>query len=209
MLVKMYFSFRTDGAYAAYDITALMNGAMSGLVGVTAGCATIDPAGAVVIGMISGVIYLGASSLLLRLRIDDAIDGIPIHAFSGAWGLLSTGLFSTPNALLQAYGSNQHVGLLYAVTNSGSMDATLFVNQIVGICFICTVVIVTMTPFFLMLKYFNLFRVDAEKEIIGLDATCMYAPEEDAADMIATVQNELRRHREAVESKAELQATPA
>jgi ammonium transporter, Amt family len=208
MLVRMYFSFRSGGE-TAYDITALMNGAMSGLVGVTAGCATIDPSGAVVVGVVAGIIYLGASHLLLQLRIDDTVDGIPIHAVSGIWGLLATGLLSTPNALSQAYGSDKHVGLLYSVIHSGSMDATLFVNQIVGACFICAVICVTMTPFFLTLKYFNWFRVDAEKEIIGLDATCMYAPEEDAADVIAAVQTELRRHREAVENKAVLQATSA
>ena len=208
MLIRMYFSFRSDGE-TAYDITALMNGAMSGLVGVTAGCATIDPAGALVVGVVSGVMYLGTSNLLLQLRIDDAIDGIPIHAFGGMWGLLATGLFSTPDALLQAYGDNKHVGLLYSMIHNGKMDATLFVNQIVGICFICAVVIFLMTPFFWTLHYFQWFRVDAEKEIIGLDASCMYAPEEDAADVIAAVQNELRRHREAAENKSVLRATSA
>lgn len=208
MLARMYFNYKSDGALV-YDISALMNGAMSGLVSVTAGCATIDPVGAVIVGVSAGMLYLAASNLLLRLRIDDAIDGIPIHAFGGAWGMLITGLLSTPDALLQAYGSNKHVGWLYSMVHNGSMDATLFVNQITGVCFICAFILVTMTPFFYTLHYFNWLRVDAEKEIIGLDASCMFAPEEDAADVIATVQNELRRHREAMENKAVLEATSA
>ena len=174
MLIKMYFSFRNDGE-GAYDISALMNGAMSGLVGVTAGCATIDPAGAVVVGVVGGILYLGASNLLLQLRIDDAIDGVPIHAVAGIWGLLSTGLLSTPDALLQAYGSSNHVGLLYSMIHNGTIDATLFVNQIIGICFICTVVCVTMTPFFLTLKYFNCFRVDAvRRSLVWMQRVCMH-----------------------------------
>ena len=208
MFAKMYFSYRNDGALA-YDITALMNGAMTGLVSVTAGCATIDPVGAVIVGVSAGIIYLGSSNLLLRLRIDDAIDGIPIHAFGGAWGMLTTGIFSTPDALLRAYGSNKHVGWLYSMIHSGSMDATLLVNQIIGVCFISAVILVIMTPFFFTLQHLKWLRVDAEREIIGLDASCMYAHEEDVADVIATVQNELRRHREAIENKAVLEPTPA
>ena len=208
MLVRMYFGFRNDGE-TAYDISALMNGAMSGLVGVTAGCGTIDPVGALAVGVVAGIIYLGSSSLLLKLRIDDAVDGIPIHAFNGAWGMIAAGLLSTPDALMEAYGSNKHVGWLYSMPHTGTMDATLFFNQIIGVLFISGVVLVTMTPFFLALNYFKLFRVDAEKEIIGLDASCMFAPEEEAADIMEKVQNELRRHREAMENQAVLEATHA
>jgi ammonium transporter, Amt family len=208
LLIKMYFSYRKEGE-TAYDISALMNGSMSGLVAVTAGCATIDPGGAVAIGVVSGLLYLGSSTLLIYLRIDDAIDGVPIHAVNGAWGVLATGLLSTPKALKQAYGSNDHVGFFYSMYHKGSMDATLLGNQIIGVIFICGFVVVTMVPFFLILQYFEWLRVDTEKEIIGLDATCMNAPEEDPADVFARVQDELRRHREAMESRTVEQAIAA
>jgi ammonium transporter, Amt family len=208
LVARLYFSYRSDGE-TAYDITSIMNGAMSGLVAVTAGCGTLDPSGSVVVGVIAGLLYLGSSRLLLHLGIDDATDGIPVHAFSGAWGILSTGLLSTPDALMQAYGSNEHVGWLYSMYHNGTMDATLLGNQIIGICFICGFVVATMTPFFLTLQYFNWLRVDVEQEIIGLDATCMHAVEEDAADVLNKVHNELRRHREVIESATALNGASA
>jgi Amt family ammonium transporter len=52
-----------------------MNGCLTGLVAVTAGCATVEPWAAVVIGIFAGIFYLLASKLLVKLRIDDAVDG--------------------------------------------------------------------------------------------------------------------------------------
>lgn len=52
-----------------------MNGCLTGLVAVTAGCATVEPWAAVVIGIFAGLFYLMGSKLLVKLRIDDAVDG--------------------------------------------------------------------------------------------------------------------------------------
>ena len=52
-----------------------MNGCLTGLVAITAGCATVEPWAAFVIGLFAGWIYLAASSLMIRLKIDDAVDG--------------------------------------------------------------------------------------------------------------------------------------
>jgi len=69
----------------SYDLTMAMNGCLAGLVAVTAGTATVDPWAAIIIGAVGGWVYLGASKLLIRLRIDDAVDAIPVHCFNGAW----------------------------------------------------------------------------------------------------------------------------
>jgi ammonium transporter, Amt family len=55
-----------------------MNGCLTGLVAITAGCATVETWGAVLIGMVSGWVYFGLSKLLVRLRIDDAVDAVPV-----------------------------------------------------------------------------------------------------------------------------------
>lgn len=60
-----------------YDITMCMNGALSGLVAITAGCAVLSPWAAFVTGVIAGWVYIFFSKLLVRLRIDDAVDAIP------------------------------------------------------------------------------------------------------------------------------------
>jgi ammonium transporter, Amt family len=46
-------------------------------------------------GTIAGWLYLAGSALLIKLRIDDAVDAIPVHLVGGAWGLISSGLFTT------------------------------------------------------------------------------------------------------------------
>lgn len=56
-----------------WDTTAAMNGCLTGLVAITAGCATVEPWAAFVIGLTAGWIYLAASSLMIRLKIDDAV----------------------------------------------------------------------------------------------------------------------------------------
>lgn len=76
---------RKTGIYQ-WDTTAAMNGCLTGLVSVTAGCATVEPWAGFVIGIVAGWVYLAASALMLRLKIDDAVDAIPVHMFGGAWG---------------------------------------------------------------------------------------------------------------------------
>ena len=67
-----------------------MNGSLSGLVGVTGACAVVEPWAALVIGIVSGWVYCLGSGLLIKVRIDDAVDGIPVHLFSGMWGCIAT-----------------------------------------------------------------------------------------------------------------------
>jgi ammonium transporter, Amt family len=70
------------------------NGALAGLVAVTANCHAIDASGAVIIGAIGGFIAIGAEQLLLRFKIDDVVGAIPVHLAAGAWGTLAFGIFA-------------------------------------------------------------------------------------------------------------------
>ena len=76
-----------------------MNGCLSGLVAISAGCALVESWAALIIGMLAGWLYIFSSNLLIRYQIDDAIDAIPVHRFNGLWGVISTGLFATPDLL--------------------------------------------------------------------------------------------------------------
>lgn len=145
-----------------------MNGTLTGLVAVTAGCGTVNYWAAFVIGLVAGVVYLGGSKLLIYLRIDDAVDAIPVHLFGGVWGLLATGLFSTKPHMEAAFGFGDHVGLFYEIT-SGSFDAVLLLNQVIAIFFIFGWSVATMGPFFVWLNYMGWFRADSLEEIVGLD----------------------------------------
>ena len=151
-----------------FDITDALNGCLSGLVSITAGCALIEPWAAVVIGGIAGAIYLTFSSFLVRIKIDDAVDAIPVHLFNGLWGCIATGLLAEPNRVTAVYGSSTHAGWFYSL-NNGSSDANLLLCEVAGIFFIMGWTAGVMYPFFTILSCFNLLRVDPEEEKKGLD----------------------------------------
>ncbi len=77
-----------------------MNGVLGGLVGITAGCASVSSVGAACIGFIAGLLVFFSSSFLENtLKLDDVVGAIPVHGAAGAWGTLAVGLFITPENL--------------------------------------------------------------------------------------------------------------
>ena len=76
------------------DLAMALNGALAGLVGITAGADVVGPLASVAIGGISGALVFGATHLLERLRIDDPVGAVPVHLVCGVWGTLAVGLFS-------------------------------------------------------------------------------------------------------------------
>ncbi len=85
------------------DLGSISNGILAGLVSITSPCPVVEPWAAFVIGIIGGVIYVGATGLLEKLRIDDVVLAIPVHCFCGMWGVLSAGLFATQKNYAAAY----------------------------------------------------------------------------------------------------------
>ncbi len=74
-----------------------INGALGGLVSVTAGCATMTPGAALLTGLIGGLVVVFGTTALLKLRIDDVVGAIPVHGMCGAWGTLAAGMFYAPD----------------------------------------------------------------------------------------------------------------
>ncbi len=77
----------------------ILNGALGGLVGVTAGCAVLEPMGALYIGLGAGVVVYFAEVLLLKLKIDDPVGAVPVHGFCGCYGTLALAVFAPADAL--------------------------------------------------------------------------------------------------------------
>jgi Amt family ammonium transporter len=163
LFTKLFVMERKTGE-ASFELLMAMNGALSGLVAITSGCAVVQPWAAVVIGLIAGWLYLVGSHLLIKLRLDDAVDAIPVHLVNGMWGVIATGLLADPNLLLQAYGRDEHAGWFY-----GLSDFTLVGTQLVGLLFIFGWVLFLMLPFFIALNYLGQFRSDTLEELVGLD----------------------------------------
>lgn len=74
-------------------LTGTVNGSLGGLVGITAGCATMSPIFAIVTGAIAGAVVTYGPMLLEKFRLDDVVDAVSVHGFCGAWGTLAAGLF--------------------------------------------------------------------------------------------------------------------
>lgn len=169
LFVNLWYLERTTGE-PFFDLTYAMNGSLSGLVAITGGCAVLEPWAAAVTGVGAGILYMVGSRGLVMLRLDDAVDAIPVHFVNGAWGLMSVGLFASPARLLAAYDNDAHPGWFYSLRN-GKSDGRLFGVQLVGIVFIVGWVMVIMLPFFIWLDWKGWFRSDPLEEIVGLDTS--------------------------------------
>ncbi|HSR60534.1 MAG TPA: ammonium transporter [Robiginitalea sp.] len=132
-------------AYKNYDLTMFLNGILGGLVGITAGADQMSPNEAVLIGLIAGVIIVGAVALIDRLRLDDPVGAIAVHLICGIWGTLAVGIFGAKAGLDQ---------FLYQLT--GVAAAGIF-------CIAAAFIILS------LLKKIMGIRVSREEEMEGLD----------------------------------------
>ena len=80
------------------DATMMLNGVLAGLVAITAGCNNVTPTGAVVLGLIAGVLVVFSVLFFDRIKIDDPVGAISVHGVCGAWGTLAAGLFNASGA---------------------------------------------------------------------------------------------------------------
>ena len=149
-----------------YDLSMTLNGALAGLVSVTASCSVIEPWAAIVIGIVGACVYVGSSMLVLKVGIDDVVDAGPVHYFCGMWGLIASGLFCTKENLHAAYYDNlEDYGLFYG----GGIK--LLAVQIIAVFAISAWVFAMMFPFFLGLNAAGLLRVTLEEEQAGMDVS--------------------------------------
>jgi len=163
-----------------YDLLASMNGTLAGLVAVTAGCGTIEPWAALIVGIVAGILYLWSSDLLVYLKLDDVVDAVPVHFVNGLWGCLATGLFSEPERMRQAVGTELYPGFFYSLSR-GQVSGHLLGCQVIGILFVIGWTTAMMTPFFLGLNALGWLRSEAVEELVGLDVC--YNGEEIGADI--------------------------
>lgn len=87
------------------------NSILGGLVGVTAGCATVPAWASVVIGLVSAFVYHGASCTMRKAQIDDPLDAWAVHGACGAWGMIAVGLFTDKTySYVPAEGNPNQIG---------------------------------------------------------------------------------------------------
>ena len=148
--------------YGKPDVSMCLNASLAGLVGITAGCDVTDAFGAIIIGIVSGLLVVfGVWLLDYKLHIDDPVGAVAVHFCNGIWGTIAVGLFATTTAP----GNDTFVGLFYG---GGS---ALLGKQLLGILTVCGWTAVTITIAFFIIKVIFGLRVSEEEEIIGLDST--------------------------------------
>ena len=150
------------------DVSMCLNASLAGLVGVTAGCSTVDAVGAAVIGIVSGLLVVFLVELLdLKLHIDDPVGAVAVHFGNGIWGTIAAGLLSTAKAPAGVDGP------IYAVIHGGDIGAGFKVLgvQILGTVAILAWTTVCMLITFTVIKKTNGLRASREEEIVGLDPT--------------------------------------
>ena len=148
--------------YGKPDVSMCLNASLAGLVGITASCDVTDAFGAIIIGIVSGLLVVfGVWLLDYKLHIDDPVGAVAVHFCNGIWGTIAVGLFATTTAP----GNDTLVGLFYG---GGS---ALLGKQLLGILTVCGWTAVTITIAFFIIKVIFGLRVSEEEEIVGLDST--------------------------------------
>jgi Amt family ammonium transporter len=100
--------FVTWMKYKRPGLSLTLNGVLAGLVAITAGCDVVSPGGAIVIGILAGILLVfGVEFIDKVLRIDDPVGAVSVHGLNGAMGTLLVGIFSTSNGLLYGGGAAQ------------------------------------------------------------------------------------------------------
>lgn len=138
--------------YKKPPLSMTLNGALAGLVAITAGCDAVSPGGALIIGVLAGILVVLAVEFFDKVvKIDDPVGAISVHGICGAFGTLMVGFFSTSQGVF--YG--QGFGLLK--------------SQFIGIFSVAVWAIGMSLILFFVLKYTNGLRVSQRIEEEGLD----------------------------------------
>ena len=144
--------------YRKADLGLTINGALAGLVSVTAPAGFVEPWAAVLIGGIGGAIVIGAVAMFDRLRVDDPIGAISVHGICGVWGTLSVGLF----AAQELVGSGT-----YGLFLGGGIEQLGV--QVLGILAVFGWTVGLSLVLFSVIKYTIGLRVSEAEELAGLD----------------------------------------
>jgi len=159
--VTMIFTWVKNGKP---DVSMSLNGALAGLVAITASCAYVDAAGSLIIGAVAGILIVVAVEFIdIVLKVDDPVGAIAVHGANGIWGTLAVGLFANPQVLDGAGGPTGVAGLFYG---GGLRQLGI---QALGTLAIAAWTTVTMVIVFTFINKTVGLRVSENEELVGLD----------------------------------------
>lgn len=141
------------------DFTMTVNGALAGLVAITAPCAFVSVTGSIIIGLIAGIIVVPAVVMFDKLKIDDPVGALSVHLVNGIWGTLAVGLFATVES--------GEAGLFYG-GGFGSLQ-----TQLIGVVAVGAFTLLLSLVVWFVVKTVIGLRVTASEETEGLDLSEM------------------------------------
>jgi Amt family ammonium transporter len=163
-LSAMFYAFPKT---KTWDVSFTVNGFLAGLVAITCPCYWVSPTGAILLGLVAGVVVVIAVDVLEWLKIDDPIGAVPVHGICGIWGTLSLGLFACgqygATGPLAADNSAPLTGLFYG----GGF--TLLTAQMIGSAIVTTATFGVSLALMYSVKAMGQLRVSQEGELQGLD----------------------------------------
>jgi len=137
------------------DLSMIVNGALAGLVAITAPCDGVTVFGSVFIGLVAGVLVVESVLTFDKLHLDDPVGALSVHLVNGIWGTLAVGLFNTQSGLLYGAGGTQ------------------LMVQVIGVAAVGVFTVTTSFIFWGMTKALLGLRVTPEEEYEGLDQSEM------------------------------------
>ncbi len=149
--------------FRTLDVSQMGNGAIAGLVAITAPVAFVDPWAAVVIGLVVGLLVPALVVLVDKLKVDDPIGCIPVHGAAGVLGTLAVGLFATRERLDALNLTGSSAGIF-----SGGGGQQLWV-QFYGVAATIAFTFTCSFALFALIKYTVGLRVSEDDELAGLD----------------------------------------
>ncbi|MBR6475699.1 MAG: ammonium transporter, partial [Lachnospiraceae bacterium] len=155
--------------YGKPDVSMCLNASLAGLVGITAPCDVTDCFGAIMVGVVSGLLVVfGVWLLDHKLHIDDPVGAVAVHCMNGIWGTIAVGLFATSSA--PGYSIADADGVMMEGLFYGGGFKLLGI-QLTGFAAVACWTAVTITIAFAIIKKVIGLRVTREEEMTGLDAT--------------------------------------
>ena len=155
--------------YGKPDVSMCLNASLAGLVGITAPCDVTECFGAIMVGIVSGLIVVfGVWLLDYKLHIDDPVGAVAVHCMNGIWGTIAVGLFATSSAPGYSI-ANSSGEVIEGLFYGGGFE--LLGLQLIGFGAVAGWTVITMIIVFTIIKKVFGLRVSREEETIGLDAT--------------------------------------
>merc|ERR1719161_1291114 len=157
-----------------YDLSALCNGILGGLVSITAGCSNVESGSAVFIGIAGGFIYCASSALMQKLKVDDPVDAFSVHGACGIWGCLAAALFDFGAGTDKHHGWNGWEATSYTEDGKTKYMTTgdALAANLSEIFFVIAWSGGLSLVIFGVLKATKLLRIDEETESSGMDTEC-------------------------------------